>query len=89
MGKVPGNRKELNPVIVAQLWNEVKDKMAVKELCKVLDLPRSTFYRWVNTAQVSTGEIEKAVKRCVCVINSVMDTEGLQLPLEKWDLYQS
>lgn len=62
MGKVPGNRKELNPVVVAQLWNEVKDNMTVKELCKVLGLPRSTFYRWVNTVQASTSEIETTVK---------------------------
>ncbi len=66
MGKVPGNRKELKPVIVAQLWNEVKDKMTVTELCKVLGLPRSTFYRWVNTTQVSTNEIEKTIKK-VCL----------------------
>lgn len=66
MGKVPGNRKELNPVIVAQLWNEVKDNMTVKELCKVLGLPRSTFYRWINTAQASTSEIEKTIKK-ICL----------------------
>ncbi len=66
MEKVPGNRKELNPVIVAQLWNEVEDKMTVKELCKVLGLPQSTFYRWLNTAQVSISEIEQTVKK-VCL----------------------
>ena len=47
MGKVSGNRKELNPETVVTLWNDLRTKLTVKELCNVLELPRSTFYRWL------------------------------------------
>ncbi len=39
MGKVSGNRKELNPETVVTLWNHLRTKLTVKELCNVLDYP--------------------------------------------------
>ncbi len=48
MGKVSGNRKGLKPETVITLWRNVKTKITVKELCNVLELPRSTFYRWLQ-----------------------------------------
>lgn len=45
MRKVSENRKELKPHTVIILWNELKTKITAQELCKVLELPRSTFYR--------------------------------------------
>ncbi|KYG38474.1 hypothetical protein AZF08_00120 [Bacillus gaemokensis] len=48
MGKVSRNRKELKPHIVVGLWHKVKNEMTGKEFCNVLELPRSTFYRWLQ-----------------------------------------
>ncbi len=48
MGKVSGNRKGLKPETVVTLWKNVKTKITIKELCNVLELPRSTFYRWLE-----------------------------------------
>lgn len=58
MGKVSGNRKELNPETVVALWNNLKTKIMVKELCNVLELPRSTFYRWLQRTEDLRNDIE-------------------------------
>ncbi|WP_239075121.1 hypothetical protein [Bacillus paranthracis] len=51
MGKVSGNRKGLKPETVVTLWENVKTKITVKELCNVLELPRSTFYRFTTNGR--------------------------------------
>ncbi|WP_241138709.1 IS3 family transposase [Bacillus mycoides] len=66
MGKVSGNRKELKPHTVITLWNELKTKVTVQELCKVLELPRSSFYRWLQMAERPKDELEEKVKK-VCL----------------------
>ncbi|EOO04689.1 hypothetical protein IAW_06093 [Bacillus cereus str. Schrouff] len=62
MGKVSGNRKELNPEIVVTLWNDFKTKITVKELCNVLEFPRSTFYRWLQRTGDLRNDIEEKIK---------------------------
>ncbi|EJP81895.1 hypothetical protein IC1_06059 [Bacillus cereus VD022] len=62
MGKVSGNRKELNPETVVTLWNNLKAKITVKELCTVLELPRSTFYRWLQRTEDLRDEMEEKIK---------------------------
>ncbi|WP_242266494.1 IS3 family transposase [Bacillus cereus group sp. BfR-BA-01327] len=62
MGKVPGNRKELNLKTVVTLWTDFKTKLTVKELCNVLELPRSTFYRWLQRTVDLRDEIEEKIK---------------------------
>ncbi len=62
MGKVSGNRKELNPETVVTLWNHLRTKLTVKELCNVLELPRSTFYRWLQRTVDLRDEIEEKIK---------------------------
>ncbi|HDR7364849.1 MULTISPECIES: IS3 family transposase [Bacillus] len=62
MGKVSGNRKELNPETVVTLWNDFKTKIALKELCNVLELPRSTFYRWLQRTEDLRNDIEEKIK---------------------------
>ncbi|HDR8152384.1 TPA: IS3 family transposase [Bacillus cereus] len=62
MGKVSGNRKELNPETVVTLWNDLRTKLTVKELCNVLELPRSTFYRWLQRTVDLRDEIEEKIK---------------------------
>ena len=66
MGKVSGNRKELKPHIVITLWNELKTKVTVQELCKVLELPRSTFYRWLQITKRPKDEVEERIRK-VCL----------------------
>lgn len=63
MGKVSGNRKELKPHTVITLWNELKTKVTAQELCKVLELPRSTFYRWLQITERSKDEVEERIKK--------------------------
>ena len=62
MGKVSGNRKELNPETVVTLWNDLRTKLTVKELCNILELPRSTFYRWLQRTEDLRDEIEEKIK---------------------------
>ncbi|AZQ45697.1 IS3 family transposase [Bacillus albus] len=62
MGKVSGNRKGLKPETVVTLWENVKTKITVKELCNVLELPRSTFYRWLQRTEDLKDGIEEKVK---------------------------
>ncbi|QIW21094.1 IS3 family transposase [Bacillus thuringiensis] len=66
MGKVSGNRKELKPHTVITLWNELKTKVTAQELCKVLELPRSTFYRWLQITERPKDEVEERIKK-VCL----------------------
>ncbi|PER16169.1 IS3 family transposase, partial [Bacillus cereus] len=66
MGKVSGNRKGLKPETVVTLWENVKTKITVKELCNVLELPRSTFYRWLQrTEDLKDGIEEKVTDVCL------------------------
>ncbi|MGR5975305.1 IS3 family transposase [Bacillus paranthracis] len=62
MGKVSRNRKGLKPETVVTLWNDLKTKLTVKELCNVLELPRSTFYRWLQRTEDLKEDIEEKVK---------------------------
>lgn len=62
MRKVSGNRKELNLETVVTLWTDFKTKLTVKELCNVLELPRSTFYRWLQRTVDLRDEIEEKIK---------------------------
>ncbi|KAA0781861.1 IS3 family transposase, partial [Bacillus sp. BB081] len=62
MGKVSGNRKGLKPETVVTLWKNVKTKITIKELCNVLELPRSTFYRWLQRTEDRKDDIEEKVK---------------------------
>ncbi len=62
MGKVSRNRKGLKPETVVTLWNDLRTKLTVKELCNVLELPRSTFYRWLQRTEDLKDDIEEKVK---------------------------
>ncbi|BCC09395.1 hypothetical protein BCM0060_p2061 (plasmid) [Bacillus cereus] len=62
MGKVSGNRKELKPEAVVTLWRDLKTKITVKELCNVLKLARSTFYRWLQRTERLRNDIEEKIK---------------------------
>lgn len=66
MGKVSGNRKELKPETVVTLWRDVKTKITVRELCSVLELPRSTFYLWLQRTERLKDDIEEKIK-AVCL----------------------
>src|SRR6478736_5550897 len=63
-GKGP---KELSELEQLRLENKhLKTKLTVQELCKVLELPRSTFYRWLQITERPKDEIEEKVKK-VCL----------------------
>ena len=49
MGKVSRNRKGLKPETVVTLWNDLKTKLTVKELCNVLELPQVHILSLVTT----------------------------------------
>lgn len=52
----------MNPETVVTLWTDFKTKLTVKELCNVLELPRSTFYRWLQRTVDLRDEIEEKIK---------------------------
>ncbi len=52
MGKVSGNRKGLKPETVVTLWENVKTKITVKELCNVLELPVPHFIVGYNERKI-------------------------------------
>ncbi|GAB6497873.1 hypothetical protein bcgnr5385_33380 [Bacillus cereus] len=58
MEKVSRNRKELKSETVVTLWNDLKTKIVVKEMCNVLELPRSIFYRWLQRTEGLRNDIE-------------------------------
>lgn len=59
-GKGP---KELSELEQLRLENKhLKTKITVKELCNVLELPRSTFYRWLQRTEDLKDGIEEKVK---------------------------
>lgn len=58
--------KELKPHAAITLWNKLKSKITVQELCKVLELPRSSFYCQLQKAERPKGEIEEKIKT-VCL----------------------
>lgn len=62
MRKVSENRKELNPETVVNLWNDFKTKITVKEFWNVLELPRSTFYCWLQRTEDLRNDIEEKIK---------------------------
>ncbi|PFU36387.1 IS3 family transposase, partial [Bacillus cereus] len=47
---------------VVTLWRNVQTKITVKDLCNVLELPRSTFYRWLQRTEDRKDDIEEKVK---------------------------
>ena len=52
MGKVSRNRKGLKPETVVTLWNDLRTKLTVKELCNVLELPRPHFIVGYNERKI-------------------------------------
>lgn len=61
MGKVPGNRKGWKSHIIKQVWKEVRKQLTVGTFCRALQLPRSTFYRWLHTVDRELSEIEEQI----------------------------
>ena len=51
--------KGLKPETVVTLWRNVQTKITVKDLCNVLELPRSTFYRWLQRTEDLKDDIEE------------------------------
>ena len=49
----------LKPETVVTLWRNVQTKITVKDLCNVLELPRSTFYRWLQRTEDLKDDIEE------------------------------
>jgi transposase InsO family protein len=46
-------------------WKELKGSITIKEFCKILNIPRSTFYRWIHKPERISDDTEKQVQ-CVC-----------------------
>ncbi|HFT5985384.1 TPA: helix-turn-helix domain-containing protein, partial [Listeria monocytogenes] len=44
--KVQGIGKEVNPAYFVLLVEELKTKYLVKDICQILQVPLSTYYRW-------------------------------------------
>ena len=56
----------MNPHTVITLWNELKTRVTAQELCKVLELPRSTFYRWLQITERPKDKVEARINK-ICL----------------------
>ncbi|QOS97467.1 IS3 family transposase [Brevibacterium sp. JNUCC-42] len=60
-GKVRGGFKEVGPEVVVDVIHELHKSFTIKELCFILGIPRSTYYRWRQRNWHYKDEIERAV----------------------------
>ncbi|EKS8488462.1 IS3 family transposase [Listeria monocytogenes] len=64
--KVQGSGKEVNPAYFVLLVEELKTKYLVKDICQILQVPLSTYYRWKkkdfaqSSLEKKIGQLSKA-----------------------------
>lgn len=51
----------MGPEVIIQLVAELRSSFSVKELCSLLGVPRSTFYRWAKKNCQNYDEVEQAI----------------------------
>ncbi|PER88123.1 IS3 family transposase [Bacillus cereus] len=67
--KVPRNREELVKEVVVELVELMKNEYSIKEICILIGIPRSTYYRWKNKAKdIKEAKLEQAILT-ICMTN--------------------
>ncbi|EGQ0427464.1 IS3 family transposase [Staphylococcus aureus] len=62
--KVQGIGKEVVPTVVIDLVDQLKVKYSIKLLLKVLNIPKSTYYRWKNKTHKNDTVTQKVIELC-------------------------
>ena len=52
------------PAVVIDLVDQLKVKYSIKLLLKVLNIPKSTYYRWKNKTQKNDTVTQKVIELC-------------------------
>ncbi|NWK84094.1 IS3 family transposase [Staphylococcus sp. GSSP0090] len=62
--KVQRIGKEVVPAVIVELVNLLKQKYSVKMILDVLEIPKSTYYRWKNKNNKNDNLTQKVIKLC-------------------------
>ena len=60
-GKVPRDRKDVDAKIVKSIVNQYRKIYSNKQIYTALNLPKTTFYRWLNSSDKKISEEEKSI----------------------------
>ena len=55
-GKVPRDRKDVDAKIVKSIVNQYRKLYSNKQIYTALNLPKTTFYRWLNSSDKEISE---------------------------------
>ena len=69
-GKVPRDRKDVDAKIVKSIVNQYRKIYSNKQTYTALNLPKTTFYRWLNSSDKEISEEEKSIID-TCKINKI------------------
>ena len=59
--KVPRDRKDVDAKIVKSIVNQYRKIYSNKQIYTALNLPKTTFYRWLNSSDKEISEEEKSI----------------------------
>ncbi|MEK4918522.1 MULTISPECIES: IS3 family transposase [Staphylococcus] len=62
--KVQGIGKEVVPAVVIDLVDQLKVKYSIKLILEVLNIPKSTYYRWKNKTYKNDTVTQKVIELC-------------------------
>ncbi|UEX89072.1 IS3 family transposase [Staphylococcus ratti] len=62
--KVQGIGKEVVPTVIIDLVDQLKDKYSIKLILEVLNISKSTFYRWKNKPLKKDTVTQKIIELC-------------------------
>ncbi|WP_426450839.1 IS3 family transposase [Staphylococcus xylosus] len=62
--KVQGIRKEVVPKVIVELVNQLKHKYSIKMILDVLEIPKSTYYRWKHKNNEKDKVTQKIIELC-------------------------
>ncbi|MCC3692661.1 IS3 family transposase [Staphylococcus epidermidis] len=62
--KVQGIGKEVVPTVVIDLVDQLKVKYSIKLILEVLNIPKSTYYRWKNKTYKNDTVTQKVIELC-------------------------
>ncbi|MCI2923711.1 IS3 family transposase [Staphylococcus hominis] len=62
--KVQGIGKEVVPTVVIDLVDQLKGNYSIKLILEVLNIPKSTYYRWKNKTYKNDNVTQKVIELC-------------------------